>query len=37
VLAKEQQFIDPASERIVYLEGQSDAAFAQVSTPSSAR
>lgn len=37
VLAKEQQFIDPSSERIVYLEGQQDAEFAQVSTPSSAR
>ena len=37
VLAKEQQFVDPAPERIVYLNGQSDSQFAQVSSPSSSR
>jgi uncharacterized protein HemX len=37
VLAKEQQFVDPAPERIVYLEGQNDSEFASVTKPSRTR
>jgi hypothetical protein len=37
VLAREQQFVDPTPERIVYLEGQSDATVAQVTGPRNVR
>jgi hypothetical protein len=32
VLAKEQQFVDPTPEHIVFLEGQSDTNLAQLDT-----
>lgn len=37
VLAKQQQFVDPAPESIVYLDGQADGEVASVAQPRNAR
>ena len=37
VLAKQQQFVDPAPEHIVYLNGQAEGEFASVAKPQGRR